>query len=515
MSEDSSSLEILLETLATQANLPAMLKDNPTLPLGWVLLGTFSSVFSPPSVPTQGFLAKGPIDSNGTIAAVLALGMTWEKFLTYQTDPFEPKLQQPLPTAVAGNQPADAAIMPLYVTAYNQIRSAIWNTLGKFLDDLPLYICGMSLGGPMAQIAALDLRPGNKGPSAGQKAPDSQPPSYVFSTGNIGNSSFATYYQSTVTDRHILWAGNASLTVDFFPTLPADDLYAPLGKVTELSSSIPVNDVPWLERSDVFYLLALGGKPARYTPKKGSFPNPPAGFSQSKAYAFSKLVGAAYAQAQHPGSIISIEPYTLNAIINANDAPFAYIFTSVNDVVVALRGTTTWEELTALSANSTTVTVPFNPDDQAQVHRGAYSVYSAPVGSTDTTTFSAKLKSTLKPLLKGKDLYLTGHDLGGAIANIAAADFTMSNDKDMVVKAIYTFGANAFANIVFQGQFDSALAAKSYQIRRVNDKIPVSIAQLGVFRPVSNQVVLNGQLAVEESTYHSMDGYINLCNPYS
>ncbi|OZG72738.1 hypothetical protein BTA51_14540 [Hahella sp. CCB-MM4] len=512
MLEDSNATRIVLEQLASQAILPDMIENSPSLPPGWVLLKTFSARFSPPSVIVQGFIAKGPINSNGDIAAALSLGITWEDFLGTSIAPFDPTAQAELPAQVTGTGNV-GKVLNLFASAYNNVRGNIWEVVTDYLSDLPLYICGMSLGGPIAQIAALDLRPGNTGPSKGQKSPDTQPAGYVFSTANYGNTEFATYFNNTVSDQFNFRAYKSTEAVDLFPTEPSDSLYAAAGEVVQLNISIPEYDVPWLERSDVFYLEALGGTPVQQPPQPGFISNPPSDFSQTRAYAFSQLVAAAYAFAQHPGSVVNTSPYNLEAIIESNGAPFAYIFTSVTDVVVAVRGTTTGLEFLSMEANSSLVATDFNPDNQAQVHKGAYSVYTGPVSSTDSTSFSDKLLSTVSSMMSGRKLWLTGHGFGGALANIAAADYAMNPGKGLEVSGVYTFGSNAVANSIFKSDFDQSLSGKSFQILRLKDRIPTSIGVFGTLFVVGDQLVLNGQLAVDESTYHSLDGYIRLTAP--
>jgi pimeloyl-ACP methyl ester carboxylesterase len=512
MSGDSDSIRITLAQLASQALIPNMLMDNPKLPLGWVLLKTFGGQFNPPTVTVQGFLAKGPIDAEGNIAAALAFGVSWQSFLSIHTTPFQPVSQIALPKDISGSDEA-GKVLDLYATAYLNIRPQVWNVLGDYLGDLPLYICGMSLGGPIAQIAALDLRPGNTGPLSNQKAPDTQPPGYVFSTGNFSNPDFVTYFNTTVTTQLNIRISKTNEPIDLFPTQPEDSLYSAAGTVVQVETSMPKYDVPWLERGDVFYLQALGGTPASQPAQPGSFADPPAGFSGTLAHSFSLLVGAAYAFSQHPGTIVDTSPYVLKDAINANGVPFAYVFSSVTDVVVVVRGTITWLEFISLAADSSFVATSFNPDTQAQVHRGAYSVYTAPVSSSDNTTFQDKLEAAIRANLEGKKLWLAGHGFGGAVANIVAADYAMSSGKDLDVEGVYTYGANLFANVVFQQAFNTALKDKSYQVYRLNDTIPRSVGQQYVFHAVDKQVVLNGRLAVEESTRHALDGYIRLSNP--
>lgn len=512
-SSGDNQIEIIMEQLAAQAFLPDMVTTHPFLPPNWVLGDVFESGGGPLTIPSQGFIAKGFLNINNqeTMVAAVALGMSWQQYLRSQTLGFNPQLQQPLSGYFNINNPL-AWIMSEYLNSYNALRGEIWAKIQAHGAGLPLYICGMGLGGPMAQLAALDLRPGQKGPDK-QDAPGTQPSSYVFSTANYGNSTYVQEYTKAVTSGiNNIWAGKESLLVDFFPTAPADTSYTTVGDYTRLDVLIPPNDVPWLERSDVFYLQALGGQPEKLPFIKGSFNVTPSGFSQTTAYSLANLIVAAYAQSQHPGSPVHIKPFELTKVINSKGAPFAFVFDSPTIVVVAIRGTISSQEFMTYAANSKSVVAQFSPT-QASVHAGAYAIYSDSVDATGGKSLSEELFTELKSIASGKTLYLTGHDIGGAVANLAAADYALDTKKGITVDGVYTFGSNNFASIAFQTEFNKVLASKSFQIRRVKDTIPTSIGPTGMFYPVDTQMVLNGQLEIQESTYHSMDGYITLINP--
>ena len=516
---DTNALKIVLAQLAAQANLSTLQKSGPSLPNGWSNLSTFksSSTLPPPIPPTQGFLSMGPVGDTNIV--VLALGMTWVSYLQNKFDALITQL--PLPSQIAKDAPAGAMMDSTFINAYLQIQTAVWNSL-QYLNNQPLYICGISLGGPLAQIAALDLRPGNKGPG-NVSAPPGPTPSYVFSTGNTANKAFAGYYNRTLQNAYTVQAGSAATVVDMFPTSPANDDFTTIGMLQMAAAKIPAVDVPWLERGDTFYLQALGGIPFSGPTIPASIPNPPAGFSQVLAYTLAGLTAASYHLAQHPESMTpDISPYTLDKIITSGDVPYAYIYTSTENVVVSFRGSITWGEFSLQDANANFSTPLFG---EGQVQTGAYNVYTTPVtiddelqenedeGDDDIPLFSEALKAELKLVTPGKKLFLTGHGLGGTLANIAAMDLTNGDDK-LTVNAVYTFGGVYPGNSDFTAEFNDLLGSKSYQINRPSDKIGAA----GMFRgftPVGTAVTLNGQMAIEESTRHSLDGYLKLLNPNS
>lgn len=503
---------IILEQLAAQANMPELLTSGPSLPAGWVNLQMFNNSNALPNiapVPTQGFLAKGPIDSSGTKVAVLALGMTWANYLFYQYDGTFP--QSTLPVEIAGTGiTADEQLMTVYVNAYQDLRANLWSALSG-LGNVPLYICGMSLGGPVAQIAALDLRIGNTGP-AGQNAPAQVSPCYVFSTGNIANQVMAKYYLSMVQTCNVVWAGTTTIPVDQFPLSPSDNDFSPLGTLVPVKTSLPAVDVPWWERSDVFYLQALGGTPTPVAPTPTTIPNPPAGFSQTLAYTLALLTQNAYQLTQHPDSTPPPVNFTLSNTINANGVPFAFIYTNTNTVAVIFRGCTTWQEFNASTANTNFTHPAFDSNLRAHVHSGAYAIYSAPVNSQgNAPVFSDTLNAAIKSIVGNKKLYVAGHSLGGALANIAAADYTIGANQ-LPLTAVYTFGSIMVADSDFSSDFNAALGNKSYQVIRLADSIATATSGTG-YLSINNQVILNGELNLDESTSHSLYGYSALLNP--
>jgi len=527
METHANLLQVQLLQMAAQANLPTLAKYGPNLPTGWVNIGSIASTNSmPPPVPqSQGFLALGPVDADGNQGYVLALGVTWSSFLLNQYS--GTLLQTKLPDAIAGSgQPPNSLVSQPHAYAYQQMREAAWTTLKHMNAGLPLYICGMGLGAPLAQIGALDLRPGNKGP-ADLSQIAVQPTSYAFSAVNFVNQDFANYYQTIVTDANVVWAGTQALPVDLFPTRPDNADFVQIGRLTSLSCTIPSGsnagwlqlppssqpyDVPWLERSDVFYLNALGGTPESAPVISVSIPQPPGGFSQVTAASMAILTQASYQLSRSiTGTTGNVAPYQFTQYVNYQGTPFAFIFESAAAVAVVFRGTVTWQEFFTLEANANFSTPSFITAGRAHVHSGAYTVYSGPVDvSSSAATFAETLLEKLKPLASGKQLYFTGHGLGGTVATLAAADYAMS-EYGVKPDALYTFGATYPGDYDFAEIFSEAYKS-SYQLIRSQDKIPGSIVTLG-FSPVNNVVSVNGQLAVDESTFHALFGYLVLLNP--
>ncbi len=516
-----NQLVILLENMASQANLPSLSTSGPLLPSGWVKLKQFVSSPTELATPVQGFLAKGYLDDPSRPAIILALGITWNDFYFNNSSgiPTPPADQMRLPSEIAADAPTNALVSTVFVKAYTEVRKQIWDSL-TFISaypDYPVYITGMGLGAPIAQICSLDFR--RRANDPGPKPPKLLGPGYVFSAPEIANSTFASYYQALIkkgdmSAQFAVWAASPSLKVDQFPTKPEPTNYVPLGELSYIADiKIPAYDVPWWERSDVFYLQALGGTPKKSAVIPVSFSILPSGFSRDLAYTLSFFVASAYKQAQHPYSPVPVlGPYTFFKSITSNGTAFASIFTSSDTVIVAFRGTTTFEEFYGRACLSSFVTVDWFKNQTittTQAHKGTFMLYTAPASSGKS--FRDALRAELDAIAVGKKLYLAGHDMGGALANLATADYSVSSPR-FSVTAVYTFGSTLLADLNFYNVFNDVVKAKSYQILRLKDKLPNAIVPLGYFG-LNSPITMIGQQAIEESTYHALTNYINLLNP--
>jgi len=518
MKTDSSTLNVLMASLAGEANNAAVATLGPNYPNGWATLAFIKGTATPFSAPAvQGFLALGysdPQDPTSPLIAALALGIDWSNFFKYYQYGIIPAS---LSSDISGTSDNSLIIDNLYNSAYLNARNSIWDSL-KFLGKYPLYLCGIGLGGPLAQLAALDLRPGPKprGPQ-GQFPPLDQALCFTFSVPNVSNSKLVSFYNQSVKDpdgdvaTNTFWAGKTGLSVDFFPTAPNDSDAGILGNPVSIANvKLPAVDVPWLERGNTFYIEQLGGAPLTGPNIPGNMINPPAGYNQLLAYTLAKLNAEAYHQAQHPGSTGGVSGYNLEAIVNHERRPFAFIFNNVTNVVVAIRGATTWQEEQQISANSVQANWSIIPG--SSVHTGISTFYD----DGESSPFREALIKAIKAIggLANKKLYLTGHSLGGAIANLAAVDYALNAQTGLSVAGLYTFGSICLGDVIFKEAFNDALGPKSYQIVRVFDN--VANALLGPpanYSLLNNSVVLGGLLSKEENTYHSLNGYLQLLNP--
>jgi hypothetical protein len=502
-------LEQLAEIALQDLSRPVFLPD------GWDVVQFVAGSVSGFAPSAQGFYAKGDLDGSGTEVAVLALGLTWQRYIDKTRSGGKLALGPPPQGVVSLTTGAlyNATLAPVY----SGVRASIWANLAQALREGngTLFVTGKGLGGPLAQLAALDLRPGNQGPQ-NENPPDAVSPCYAFSTPAAANAAFKTFYDGIVKESPVVWAGAADLPVDFFPTLPAvpQGYYLP-GTPEPVAAPLPFYDDPWVERSGSFYLSALGGTPTPPPTSPGSVRNPPAGFDRGLAFTFGQFVSIAYLHAQHPGtsSGINIAPYTVAGDIGSGGVPWCTLFTSPDTVVAAFRGTCTFDELQRLEADTVQQTTSFLPDPSAMVLAGALRTYTAPVSGSDATTFRDALLAQLRTLGKGKAVYLAGHAFGGAVASLAAAD-VRSNAGDVTLRKVYTYGANTLGNFAFGALFTQKVGGDSYQVARPGDFAPDLLLTSGYVQ-LAAQVVLDGTPPDDDFTHHTLTGYVQLLDPRS
>ena len=496
---------------------------DPVLPDGWSLLCTLQpdGSQSPPCPKSFGFYAIGSLTTGGPTVAVLALGLSWAAFFgEYISETLDMSTMRGFlpaaPTAAFESQ-----MQPVYL----QMRAGIWGNLSR-ISGKPLYITGMAAGGPLAQLATLDLRPGNSGPNKIQ-APAQSSACRTFSTPICGNTDLATYYQTKVPDSTAMVVGSAANPIDFFPLRPADGeegaslIYAHCGTIQTVNATRPTPyDDPWVERSAPFYQAALGGEPSPPPSSPGNVVDPPAGFSQDMALSLAFLCAATYQFRQHPAAVLPFPtaPFVYDSDITINGVVLASVFTCERSVAVAFRGPVTWQETLSSTTNLYRGIADFLASDDASVHQGALLLYTAPVVTGQPQTVREALAAKLRTLASAnKPVYLTGHDLGGVLAILAAADLAV-NQTALPVAGVYTFGAPPAGSFVFAYSVYNGLPAAngrplgqvSYHLYRPTDFMPKLWKPYG-YEQVDNPVRLNGIPENDDpGTAHALTGYIDL-----
>ncbi|AFE07209.1 lipase [Corallococcus coralloides DSM 2259] len=415
-----------------------------------------------------------------------------------------------------------------YQLLYGYLRGQLWPLLG-FIGAVDLYVTGHGPAAPLAQLAALDLRPGKTGSSS----PVTSVTVYGFSTPALGDEAFATWFAQQVPVSYTVLAEGRSL-VDFFPTEPtqAQGYFQP-SQLESLQASIPQYDDPWLERDSVFYTALLGGDTttlaaaSRTLHALSSQGSPatiavlrerllvapgddaPAGYNPDLSYTLAVLCSAAYERAQHPDLGTSLpSPWTLVTDVQAGGRTFVSIFSTPTQVAVVFRGAVTWEELFTLQGNYNMASGPsYLPPNAGQFSQGPISLYG-------------QLRPALLQALQGisgwgsRQLLVTGHSMGGALATLCALDLQQGQQGLPVPAALYTFGAPPVGNPAFQLYFGRlAFAASTYRVVRPYDIVPRLTFQLSAAQAPATFVVLNGATDQDGATSHPITTYIELLDP--
>jgi hypothetical protein len=492
----------VLVQLATVAMGPL---GAPLLPDGWALFSTFPGDSPPiPGQRGQGFVATGTLA--GQAVTVLSLGLPWTSYLG-----MNPNLTFGLTAVAPPIVPTDGPqIETNLLAAYTGMREALWAAVAAAAGNGPLYITGMGTGGPLAQLATLDLRPGNKGPG-GQPAPGSAPTLAVFSSPGPGNAAFAAALGQMQGAAATVGLAALGVTIDRFPLVAAT---APAGPPVVAASRLPTPyDDPWLERGPGAYATALDPDAPWYppSPAEARITNPPAGFDPLRAASCARLCAVTYMLAQRPGliSVASTAPYTLQSLLTANGAVQGAVFVSALDIVVAFRGAITFFEFVTTLANTFAQDAAFI-DANFFTHAGACVLYA----SGGPPSLQAQLWAALAAAGPKRPVCFTGHDLGGALAVLAAAD-QLANHKDFGAPVVYGFGTCRVGSAQMPSSpVFPALNAASFMVARTADFLPRA-PLIGSLLPFGQAVNLAGVPPNDEPTAHGISGYARLLSPWA
>jgi triacylglycerol lipase len=181
------------------------------------------------------------------------------------------------------------------------------------------------------------------------------------------------------------------------------------------------------------------------------------GFSALNAYFLAKASEAAYAtDSDHLASAADVlglaetaHPFDVELDDEFTDC---HGFVAANDdmVVIAFRGTDNLERWLTDAA------VVQRPWPGGLVHKGFADALDAAWGA---------VRTLLDEHMPGRDLWLTGHDLGGALAVLAAARLLHEGTE---IEAVYTFGAPRVGNPGFYESYQSI----TYRLVHNNDIVP-------------------------------------------
>lgn len=492
----------------------AALRDPPgavVLPDGWDVVQSFRSDGG--ALPHgRGFYAAGSPDGPGTErVAVLALGLPWAEYLDWSKNPGGEVKLAALPAGVAADAPAEARFEAWLGAAYSLMRTPIWSHLPLALREGGgrLWITGMNLGGPLAQLAALDLRPGKQPPST--PVLTSTFPCWTFSSPPAGNTALKTFADAKGGAVVNVWAGKETV-VDLYPTAPdAAQGFALPGKLEQVATPIPKVDDPWTERGGPFYLRMLGGTPDGL-PSPARIVNPPAGFDRTRAHALAGICMTAYRRRLRPGDI---DPTVTD--LTSGGVRWGVLIVTSAEAVVAFRGTVTADEMARVTADSEVVRARFLDPSGARVHGGALRLYTAPITTPTSSPLRTEIVRLLKEKAAGKPVYLCGHDLGGALAALAALDLRVTA-PDVKVAKVYGFGGTPVGDLGFAGLYrtrlrnDATQETDSYLLMRDVD-FARRLRLVGAYEPIPSPILVQGAPADDDASRHSLASYVALLDP--
>ena len=106
--------------------------------------------------------------------------------------------------------------------------------------------------------------------------------------------------------------------------------------------------------------------------------------------------------------------------------------------------------------------------------------------------FATAFRSVAGPLLahlkSARQIIITGHSLGGALATLAA---DLCSEAGLPVAAVYTFGSPRVGNGPFARAYNARLAHCTFRVVNARDPVPHVPWLLGTYRHVDTQVYLN------------------------
>lgn len=410
-------------------------------------------------------------------------------------------------------------ILALANSTYSNLRSAVWSVLPMlknvpgFGGQVPLLCVGMGPGATLAQLAALDLRPGQTGPAGStQVSPASDIGAYGFSAAPVGDAVFSTAAATAVPG---LFSINAP-TTDFWPNafgLPAGIM--PLGRAQSLTINVATSvDTPWYDRTPAVYSQAFGG-PIPAVTGAGTLDSQPAGFDPRLAAAFAQLTSATYVLCQHPGASLTLPaPYSVVGSVSLGtqtwtNLPWAVVYRNGanNALVIVIRGPATMAETGVVNG-------PGYATRPTWMSNGRING-----GVLDLT---AALLTPLETILTGQStaggVYYVGHDYGGAAAATLAYQAQIGATTAIPkATAVYGFGTQPFADYILANTlYPSTLGAVTFQIQRPADVLTQRVgsgATYGV--PTAIQLTGGDTTQANSTTYHAATLYAQLLNVWS
>lgn len=158
-----------------------------------------------------------------------------------------------------------------------------------------------------------------------------------------------------------------------------------------------------------------------------------------------------------PRNYRMVSSFTATSALSGKE-PFGFIAESDRQIVIVFRGTSSTSDWISDAIASQTV-YPYAKDG-GLVHKGFLDIYNSA---------RKQILSTMSKLSPRKTLYLTGHSLGGCLANLCAADLT--TNTGFKTPSVYTYGSPRVGNPAFASLFNRR-TGPHYRIYNTNDIVP-------------------------------------------
>lgn len=186
-------------------------------------------------------------------------------------------------------------------------------------------------------------------------------------------------------------------------------------------------------------------------------------FEARRAIWLAALCNQTYKQYGHPegefvvpegcGVIAGFEAHSLNRVWE----PFGFILESPGEIVVAFRGTSSTSDWLS-DALAFQQDYPY-AKNAGQTHRGFTQIYQS---ARD------QILAVLRKLDTGKQLYVTGHSLGGALAVLCAMD--VAANTGFRAPGVYLYGAPRVGDPAFVRAFAERVSG-SWRVSNLYDAV--------------------------------------------
>ncbi|KAK9808596.1 hypothetical protein WJX72_000227 [[Myrmecia] bisecta] len=146
----------------------------------------------------------------------------------------------------------------------------------------------------------------------------------------------------------------------------------------------------------------------------------------------------------------------------------ACVFGTDKAVIVSFRGTEPTNLINLRSSGRISMSWR---EDMGRIHDGFYSslFYESPDGGSLFNT----LVDEMRRVSEGRQIFLTGHSLGGALANLFALGLQLRHpDLGERIGGIYSFGAPRMGDSAFADAYTNANPGKTFRMVYASDIIP-------------------------------------------